>query len=155
MKIIIKPHHFLDFLYDLAINNRHEEENVNGNANGELCRAFIEGKIDKIAFTSLVDDICRPCKCLIDNKCIQTFDDATTKYYGYRRKDDFNYQLDIKLNKALPDIFAFDKEQMMIDVLVALSNNLTEEIINLYLWQRPDRVKNTFFGIKKAIEIYK
>lgn len=153
--LIIKPHHFLDFLYDLAINNRHDEENPNENANGELCRAFMDGKISKIKFTPFVDDICRPCKCLIDNRCIQTFDEVTTKDYGTRYKNDFNYQLDIKLNEALPEIFQFDKEQEMIVVLKSLKERLTEEVINLYLWKRENRVSNTFLGIEKAIEIYK
>ena len=154
--ILIKPHHFLDYLYDLAINNRHKEPNPNGNANGELCCAFMDGKLRRISFTPFVDDICRPCNQLdAKNKCIQFFDDETTKAYGTRYKQDFNYQLDIKLNKALPDIFIFDKEQAMIDVLEMLKSKLTSEIISLYLWQRPDRVKKTFIGIEKAIEIYK
>ena len=154
--ILIKPHHFLDYLYDLAISNRHDEPNPNGNANGELCRAFMDGKLQRIAFTPFVDDICRPCNQLDANqKCIQWFDDETTKAYGMRYKQDFNYQLDIKLNKALPEIFVFDKEQSMIDILKMLEADLTDEIIGLYLWKRPDRVKNTFIGIEKAIEIYK
>ena len=154
--LTIKPHHFLDFLYDLGVNNRHDEPNPNDNANGELCRAFMDGKIRNIIFTPLVDDICRPCNQLDKNKrCIQTFDDATTHYYGFRYKDDFNYDLDMRLNKALPDVFIFDAEQSIVDVLNALAKNLTEEIINLYLWKRPQRAKNTFLGIKKAISIYK
>lgn len=153
--LIIKPHHFLDFLYDLATDNRHNEPNPNRNANGELCRAFMDGKITKIVFTPFVDDICRPCKCLVDGKrCIQYFDDETTLLYGFRYKNDFNYQLDIKLNAALPNIFMFDVEQNIIDVLKALRDNLTEEIINLYLWRKDTRVKNTFIGIDEAVKIY-
>lgn len=152
--LLIKPHHFLDYLYDLSIDNRHDEPNPNGNANGELCCAFMDGRISTIIFTPDVDDICRPCKCLIDNKCIQMFDDVTALNYGFRNKGDFNYNLDIKLNKALPDIFVFHKEQRIIDVLIRLKEHLTDEIINLYLWKRPEREKNTFLGIKKAIDIY-
>ena len=151
----IKPHHFLDFLYDLAVNNRHEEPNPNANRNGELCRFFIDGKLTKIIFTPEVDDICKPCKSLVNGqKCNQFFDDETTAYYGFRYKNDFNYQLDIKLNKALPHVFIFDEEQQMIDVLKKLDKHLTEDIINLYLWKRDERIKNTYDGIKKAIKIY-
>ena len=150
----IKPHHFLDFLYDFAIDNRHDEPNPNGNANGELCRAFMDGKCHKIIFTPLVDDICRPCNQLVNNRCIQLFDETTTKNYGFKYKNDFNFDLDIKLNKALPNIFAFDKEQNMIDVLKDLKNYLTDEIINLYLWKRDQRVEKTFIGIEKAIKKY-
>lgn len=150
----IKPHHFLDFLYDLAINNRHDEENPNGNRNGELCRDFMDGKLAKIVFTPYVDDICAPCNQLKENRCIQSFDDKTTKVYGFRFKNDFNYDLDIKLNKALPFVFTFDKEQRMIDLLLSLKEQLTNEIISLYLWKRPNRIENTFIGIKKAIELY-
>lgn len=151
----IKPHHFLDFLYDLAINNRHDEENPNGNRNGELCRDFMDGKLTKIIFTPFVDDICAPCNQLKENRCIQSFDDETTKNYGFRFKNDFNYDLDLKLNKALPDIFMFDKVQDTINVLTLLNEKLSDEIINLYLWKREERVKNTFIGINKAIKIYK
>lgn len=151
----IKPHHFLDFLYDLAINNRHDEENPNGNRNGELCRSFMDGKLTKIIFTPFVDDICAPCNQLKENRCIQSFDDETTKNYGFRFKNDFNYDLDLKLNKALPDIFVIDKVQDTINVLTLLNEKLTDEIINLYLWKREERAKNTFIGINKAIKIYK
>ncbi len=152
----IKPHHFLDFLYDLAIDNRHDEPNPYKNDNGRLCRAFIDGKITRIVFTPFVDDICRPCKKLIGgNGCIDYFDDVTTSCYGFRYKNDFNYQLDIKLNAALPSVFIFDVEQDMIDVLKALKEKLTNEIINLYLWKRSEREKNTFLGIEKAITVYK
>lgn len=151
----IKPHHFLDFLYDLAINNRHDEANPTGNRNGELCRDFIDGKLNRIVFTPFVDDICAPCNQLKENRCIQSFDEETTNRYGFRFKNDFNFDLDLKLNKALPSIFVFDKEQKMIDVLLLLQKHLTEETINLYLWNRPNRTENTFIGIQKAIKIYK
>ena len=153
--IVIKPHHFLDYLYDLAIDNRHDEPNPKGNKNGELCRDFMDGKLTRIIFTPLVDDICRPCNQLNKkNKCTQLFDEITTKNYGTNSKNEFNYQLDIKLNNVLPDIFVFNKEQRMIDVLVALQERLTKDIINLYLWKRDNRIENTFLGINKAIRLY-
>ena len=152
----IKPHHLLDYLYDLAINNRHDEPNITGSRNGELCRDFMDGKVDKIIFTPFVDDICKPCKKLENGvKCTDIFDDETTKYYGYRSKHDFNYQLDIKLNEALPNVFVFEKEQDISEVLEQLKRYLTNDIINLYLWKRPDREKNTFSGIEKALTIYR
>jgi len=44
-----------------------------------------------------VDDICSPCKKLLGgNRCIDYFDEETTLAYGFRYKNDFNYQLDIK-----------------------------------------------------------
>lgn len=155
--IEIKPHHFLDFLYDLAVNERHiGEEKFTTSNNAILCRLFLDGGIKKLKFTPFVDDICKPCKKLIDGKrCEDYFDDETTLYYGFRYKNDFNYQLDIKLNSALPDIFNFEKVQNTIDILNMLKNNLTAEIINLYLWNRPDRVKNTFIGIEKGIILYR
>ena len=155
--LLIKPHHLLDYLYDLAINYTHEGEvNNYGSNNGVLCLAFIKGLTFKVKFTPYVDDICAPCKNLIDgNRCVDFFDDETTKNYGFRYKNDFNYQLDIKLNKALPDLFNFNEIQNMVDVLFRMKETLTEEIVDLYLWKRPDRYKNTYLGINKAIEIYK
>lgn len=154
---LIKPHHFLDYLYDLAVGERHEnEQNLSGNSNGELCRQFIDGKIKKIKFTPFADDICRPCKKLAEGKmCLDYFDDATTLYYGFRYKNDFNYQLDLKLNEKLPDVFCFDKVWDMPELLFALEKGLTADIINMYKWQRPSRAENTFFGIKKGKEIYR
>lgn len=153
---LLKPHHFLDYLYDLGVDYRHDgEENPNGNKNAELCRMFIDGKIDKIRFTPFVDDICMPCKKLANGKrCVDYFDDETTLYYGYRYKNDFNYQLDLKLNEVLPDVFDFDKVWDMFEVLSELEKTLTKEIVGLYKWQRPERIEKTFLGIKKGIEIY-
>ncbi|MBO4573361.1 MAG: hypothetical protein J5762_06345 [Clostridia bacterium] len=152
----IKPHHFLDYLYDLGVDYRHDDEiNVFGSNNGELCRAFIDGKMTKIRFTPFVDDICRPCKKLAEGvRCIDVFDDDTTLYYGFRYKNDFNYQLDMKLNSALPDVFCFDKVWDMIDLLSELEKRLTAEIIDLYKWRRPERVEKTFSGIEKGKKIY-
>lgn len=153
---LIKPHHFLDYLYDMAVNERHEtEENKFGNDNGLLCRMFMDGQMPKIKFTPFVDDICYPCSKLVDHKrCTDFFDDETTLYYGFRYKNDFNYQLDLKLHRALPDIYDFDRVWDMAEVLELLKANLTGEIIGWYLWDRPQRVENTFIGIDKALAVY-
>lgn len=60
----------------------------------------------------------------------------------------------MKLNKALPKIFCFDKIRAMCDVLCELDKDLTKEIIDLYKWQRPERAEKTFEGIKKGKTIY-
>lgn len=153
---LIKPHHLLDFLYDLAINYTHEgEENPYGSNNGVLCLLFIKGFLKKIKFTPNTDDICKPCKNLLNGElCLDKFDDKTTELYGYRSKHEFNYNLDIKLNNCLPHIFRFDIEQNMIDVLHLLENCLTKSIVDLYLWERPERYKKTTEGIVRAIETY-
>ena len=152
----IKPHHFLDYLYELGIGYRHENEiNVYGSNNAELCCAFGDGKMKNIRFTPFVDDICRPCKKLRDGvRCTDCFDDETARSYGVRYKHDFNYQLDMKLNEALPEIFDFDKVWNMADLLLELERSLTEDIIGLYKWQRPERAAKTFEGIKKGKAIY-
>ena len=153
---VIKPHHFLDYLYELGIGYRHEdEENVYGSNNARLCCVFSDGNMKRIKFTPFVDDICRPCKKLADGKrCVDYFDDETTLFYGFRYKNDFNYQLDMKLNEALPEIFDFDKVWDTADLLSELEKRLTSDIIGLYKWQRPERAKKTFEGIKKAKELY-
>ena len=152
---LIKPHHFLDYLYDLGIGYLHEDEvNVNGNANKELCKKFSDGEMKSIGFTPFVDDIC-PCKKLAEGKrCTDHFDDETTLYYGFRYKNDFNYQLDLKLNAALPEAFCFDRVWDMGDLLSRLEECLTDNVIELYKWQRPERVKYTYEGIKKGKTIY-
>ncbi|MCQ3035311.1 MAG: hypothetical protein MJ248_03750 [Bacilli bacterium] len=153
--ILIKPHHLLDYLYDLAIDYDHEGEvNVYGSYNGVLCQAFFQGLIKRIKFTPYIDDICKPCKNIVNGRCIDTFDDTTTKLYGQRYKNEFNYELDIKLNSALPNLFKFNEAQNMLDILKEMQKVITEDIVNLYLWKRPDRYKKTLEGIAKAIEIY-
>ena len=156
-RLVIKPHHFLDYLYDLGIGFRHEGEvNLNGSKNAELCRDFADGKIKTIVFTPFVDDICAPCKKLADGvRCTDFFDDETALYYGFRYKNDFNYQLDIKLNAALPEAFRFSEERDVFAVLCELEKVLTEEIISLYKWNRPLRTEKTFEGITKAKDIYR
>lgn len=152
----IKPHHFLDYLYDLGIGYRHDgENNVSGNMNGELCRKFSDGEMKKIKFTPFVDDICRPCKKLAGGvRCTDYFGDETTLYYGFRYKNDFNYQLDIQLNAALPQVFCFEKVWNTCDLLCELEKRLTDDIILLYKWHRENRLENTFIGIKKGQIIY-
>ena len=154
---LLKPHHFLDWLYDLAVNFDHEHEvNYYGSNNGILCIAFSKGEMKKIKFTPYVDDICKPCKNLINEKrCSDTFDEETTKAYGTSSKHEFNYNLDMKLNAALPKIFQFEEAKNTIEILRELEKHLTQEIIDLYLWKRPDRYKLTLKGIAKAIELYK
>jgi len=157
MKVIIKPHHFLDLLYDFSVNDRHIGEINNfGNNNAFLSNCLQDGEFTTVIFTPFVDDICSPCKNLVEGgRCIDYFDDETTLYYGFRYKNDFNYQLDLKLNKALPNIFCFDKSWNILDLLYALKDNLKDEIIELYKWNRENRNENTFIGINKAIELYK
>ena len=92
---------------------------------------------------------------IINGKCQGVFDDATTIRYGTNSKNEFNYNLDIKLNKALPNVFQFDTPQDMKDVLLLLKENLTNEIIGYYLWERPNRNELTFVGIDKALTIYR
>ena len=125
--ILIKPHHLLDFLYDLAVNFDHEHEvNYYGSNNGLLCIEFSKGLLKKIKFTPYADDICKPCKNLLNGeKCLDVFDEETTKLYGCNSKNDFNYALDIKLNAALPNIFQFEEAKNTIDVLYELEKFLT------------------------------
>jgi len=113
---------------------------------------FKKGSFKYIKFTPGVDDICKPCKNLKDGCCLDIFDKETTKRYNTNSKHEFNYALDIRLNKELPDIFVFDKVQSLLDVLTLLKTSLTKEIINLYLWERPNRAEVTFIGIEKAID---
>jgi len=152
---LLKPHHFLDYLYELSLHNEMTDSNIYGNNNSSLFKLFADGELTKIKFTKYVDDICYPCNKLKDNRCQDVFDEQTAKYYQTEFKNDFNYDLDVKLNNALPAVFNFDKVNDTIDILSALKHALTSEIIDLYKWKRPDRIQNTLIGIDKAIKIYK
>ena len=152
---LIKPHHFLDYLYEIALHDEMEDSGITGSNNASLFKVFSSGKLTRIKFTPFVDEICRPCKLIISGKCQDFFDEATTIRYGTNSKNEFNYKLDIKLNKALPNVFQFDTPQDMKDVLLLLKENLTNEIIGYYLWERPNRNELTFVGIDKALTIYR
>lgn len=116
---------------------------------------FKKGSFKKIKFTPGIDDICKPCKNLKDGYCLDVFDKETTRRYNTNSKHKFNYNLDIKLNSKLPDIFVFDEVQSLYDVLIMLKTCLTKEIISVYLWERPKRSEMTFIGIEKALQIIK
>ena len=147
-----KPHHFLDFLYEIAENNGvFSEESPSGHLMGYYGNLLAAGKIDTVTFTSGADDSCNPCRKLKDGICTDRFDAATTARYGTDSKYEYNKSLDLQFAALLPDIFSFDCERSIDEVYAYLQKHLTPEII-LKNWPRNHRVEYTMQGLAMAME---
>lgn len=152
MHATFKPHHFLDFLYEIAENNGvFSEVSPSGHLMGCFGNLLAAGKIDTVTFTSGADDPCKPCCKLKDGICTDRFDAATTARYGTDSKYEFNKALDLLFAETLPDIFSFDRERSIDDVYAYLLAHLTPEII-LKNWPRDNRAELTMQGLAMAIK---
>ena len=151
MHATFKPHHFLDFLYEMAENGgTFETEHPYGHIMGYYGNLLSAGKIDSVTFTTAADDPCKPCKNLVDGICMDVFSKAEAELYGFARKYDNSMKLDTDIERALPDVFAFETERNIDHIYGMLKEKLTPEII-LLNWPRPNRVELTFKGLEMAI----
>ena len=152
MHATFKPHHFLDFLYEMAENNGvFETFSPYGHVMGHYGNLLSAGKIDTVSFTAGADDPCKPCQKLKEGICTDIFPAAVAAQYGIERKYDYNRKLDLSFEAALPDIFSFDQERNIDEVYVQLKEKLTPEII-LLNWPRENRVELTLRGLEMAIQ---
>lgn len=146
-----KPHHFLDFIYEMAENGGvFDTYSPYGHVMGYYGNLLSAGKIDLVSFTTGADDACAPCKNLADGICQDTLAPQDTARHGFVRKYDYNMKLDTDLIAALPEIFTPGKERNIDEVYARLSQKLTPEII-LLNWERPNRVELTLKGLEMAI----
>ena len=152
MHAVFKPHHFLDFLYEMAENGGYfDTYSPYGHVMGYYGNLLSDGKIDTIAFTTGADDACRPCRKLADGICTDVFPTAVADRYGTARKYDYNMKLDLALVQALPCVFTCEQEQDIDTVYAMLQEKLTPEII-LLNWPRDNRVELTLRGLAMAIK---
>ena len=151
MHAIFKPHHFLDFLYDIAkFNGVLSTVSPYGHAYGACANLLAAGKVDTVTFTSGADDTCKPCRKLKDGVCSDIFPPETAARYGVDRKYDYNLKMDLRLMQALPEVFSPDVERSIDDVYALLREKLTPEII-LLNWPQPNRPELTLRGLDMAI----
>ena len=152
MHATFKPHHFLDFLYEMAENGgTFGTENPFGHVMGKYGNLLSAGKIGRVTFTSGADDPCGPCRNLVDGLCTDTFSPEAAAANGYQRKYDYNMKLDLDLVAALPCVFSLGQERSIDEVYALLREKLTPEII-LLNWPRQDRVELTYRGLGMAIQ---
>ena len=150
-----KPHHFLDFIYEMAENGSvFDTYSPYGHIMGYYGNLLSAGKIDTVSFTTGADDACAPCKNLADGICQDTLASADTARHGFTRKYDYNMKLDLDFIAALPEIFTPDREISIDRVYATLKEKLTPEII-LLNWEREKRVELTLKGLDMAIEARK
>ena len=151
MHATFKPHHFLDFLYEMAENGgTFETEHPYGHIMGYYGNLLSAGKIDSVTFTTAADDPCKPCKNLVDGICMDVFSREEAELYGFARKYDNSMKLDTDIERALPEVFSFEKERSIDEVYALLQEKLTPDII-LLNWPRENRVELTYHGLKMAI----
>ena len=157
MHATFKPHHFLDFLYEMAENGGvFKTEHPYGHIMGYYGNLLSAGKIDTVTFTTAADDPCRPCKNLVDGICMDEFTtpEAISFNKGFTRKYDYNMKMDTDLVAALPSVFSLGQERSIDELYYMLLEKLTPEII-LLNWDRENRVELTFKGIEMAIQTRK
>ena len=157
MHITVKPHHFLDYIYEMAAyNGEINPVMANGSNYGYIGTLIAAGKIDRVSFTTGADDPCRNCRKLVDGICTDEFTtpEAIEFNKGFTRKYDYNMKMDTDLVQVLPEVFALGQERSIDEVYALLQEKLTPEII-LLNWDRENRVALTFRGIEMAIEARK
>ena len=151
MHALFKPHHFLDYLHEIAENDGvFYPVNPSGNAWGTYGNLLSAGKIDTVTFTSGADDPCLPCRKLKDGICSDIFPEDVAALYGVERKYDYNLKMDLAFIEVLPCLFSPDTERSIDDVFALLREKLTPEII-LMNWPRKNRVELTFRGLDMAV----
>ena len=154
MHAIIKPHHFLDYMYEMAAyNGQINPVMANGSDYGYFGTLIADGKIDTVTFTTGADDPCGHCRNLLDGICQDQFitPEAIAFNKGFTRKYDYNMKMDTDLVAALPEVFSLDQPRSIDEIYVMLQKKLTPEII-LLNWDRENRVELTFRGIEMAIQ---
>ena len=154
MHLIIKPHHFLDYMYEMAaFNGVFNPVTPSGSDYGYCGTLIAAGKIDSVTFTSGADDACRNCVKLVDGICMDEFTtpEAIEFNKGFTRKYDYNMKMDTDLVAALPSVFSLGQERSIDEIYIMLLERLTPEII-LLNWDRENRVELTFQGIEMAIQ---
>ena len=157
MHATIKPHHFLDYMYEMAAyNGEFNPIMANGSDYGYYGTLIAAGKIDTVTFTSGADDPCQYCRNLTDGICRDEFTtpEAIAFNKGYTRKYDYNLKMDTDLVEALPVAFSLGQERSIDEIYAMLQEKLTPEII-LLNWDRENRVELTFKGIEMAIQTRK
>ena len=151
MHALFKPHHFLDYLHEIAENGgAFHPVTPTGSAWGTYGNLLSAGKIDTVTFTAGADDPCRPCRKLKDGICTDIFSEKVAAGYGTDRKYVYNLRMDLAFIRALPDVFSADTERSIDDVYALLREKLTPEII-LMNWPRKNRVELTFRGLDMAV----
>ena len=152
MHAFFKPHHFLDYLYEIAENNgSFYPVSPSGNAWGTYGNLLSSGNIDTVTFTSGADDPCGPCQKLKDGICTDIFTDEIAALYGVGHKYDYNMRIDLAFIERLPEVFSLDTERSIDEVYALLKEKLTPSII-LMNWPRKNRLEMTLKGLDMAIQ---
>lgn len=155
MHMTVKPHHFLDYIYEVAANNgKMNPVTPYGSKYGYYGTLIAAGKIDSVSFTTGADDPCQDCCKLVDGLCTDAFTTPESIAFnkGFTCKYDYNLKMDTDLLSALPDVFALGKTRSIDEVYALLKETLTPEII-LLTWQRKDRVELTYRGLDMLIAV--
>ena len=157
MHATIKPHHFLDYMYEMAaFNGEFNPVTPSGSNYGFYGTLIAAGKIDTVSFTTGADDPCGNCCNLSEGICQDQFTtpEAIAFNKGFTRKYDYNMKMDTDLVRELPEVFSLDRERSIDEIYAMLQEKLTPEII-LLNWDRENRVELTFRGIEMAIQVRK
>ena len=156
MHTLIKPHHFLDLLYEVDLyDGCFPGFHPYGHQMGRIGNLLVAGEVDTVIFTAKADDGCGPdCVKLKNGRCTDVFSPEEEEVYGYDSKLLYSYVMDTGLAEALPEVFVFGIERSLEYVLDELKCRLSQKLLDI-CWPRPDRMAHTERGIeriKKAIK---
>lgn len=150
INIMIKPHHLLDIfkLYGKGIEVFVPDEKFHHDFYA-VANGVIENRVGTVQFTYGYDDICKPCICLQNHVCTDTF-----SYHDIvHDKNAYNEMLDKKLIRLLG--LDTDTAYEFSAVIHLLHRKLNLELINA-VWDEnsPGENKSRYDNTKKGLEQY-
>lgn len=153
MRIVIKPHHLLDLLYEVDFyDGCLPESHPYGHQMGWIGNLLVTGEVDAVIFTVKADDGCGlDCSKLKNGKCTDVFSTEERAIYNYGSKFLYSYVQDADLAEALPEVFAFGIERRLKYVLDMLRCNLSQKLLDI-CWPRPDRMAHTEKGLERILK---
>lgn len=153
ISLTVKPHHLLDIfkLYGKGVEAFAPDEKYRHDFYA-VGNRVIENRIGKVRFTWGCDDICKPCVCLKQNICSDTFLYGGTEY----DKNSYNEALDRRLIDRLG--LDVETEYEYTGIVDLICEKLDPELIE-FVWQDRSREENkaryedTRRGIEKHLSV--
>lgn len=150
INLTIKPHHLLDIfkLHGKGIETFVPDEKFRHDFYA-IANAIMEYRINTITFTYGYDDICRPCICLKNNLCTDTF-----SYHNIvHNKNTYNEKLD----KRLIHLLSLDTDHAydFFEIIHLFHHKLNPELIHT-VWEAnsPEENKARYNDTRNGLDKY-
>ena len=151
-KISLKPHHFLDILklYGTGLDSFIPDKKY-GHGFYRIGNVILKNPLAIIQLTASIDDICKPCYFLKNNKCI----DKMQNDFVYSSKQEWNKIIDERILKKLD--LKEGHEAVVVNLCKHIQKKLTRNDITDIWKERPNdetkkRVQYLLTGLNKYIK---